>query len=502
MDPRRERDFYLKLFDEFPTPIWRSGPDAACDYFNKSWLAFTGRTLDKELGDGWAEGVHPDDLSRCLETYLTAFRARVPFQMEYRLRRHDGEYRTIVDYGRPFDDIEGHFAGYIGSCYDVTDRERLEEGLRQAQKLEAVGQLASGVAHDFNNLLTVILGNAQLLLRKRSPETPDFRRLDMIKKAAEQASGLTRQLLAFGRKQLQAPTLLDLNLLVGGMEQLVGSVVGERIALVIRPDRAPAWIHADPDQIQQAILNLASNAKEAMPAGGQLTISTVCDGSAKTVALEISDTGCGMDEQTRSHLFEPFFTTKQLGQGTGLGLSTVYGVVKQSGGRIDVTSAPGRGTTFTISLPLAEPPSAPRREPERASAPAGGARAVLLAEDDDMVRDIIRETLEGLGCHVLNAGDGRDALRLFRLHRDPIHLVITDIMLPGMTGWELVEAVWASRPQTPVLLISGYAKDIALQTARLESGPWGFLQKPFTIEAFTSKVDEMLESSQDTGGGH
>jgi len=354
--------FFKELADNAPVMIWRSAPDKLCDWFNQPWLDFVGRTMEQELGNGWAEGVHADDFDRCLETYVRAFEAREKFTMIYRLRRHDGVFRYILDNGAPFY-RGGAFAGYFGSCIDVTEQRATEEQLRQAQKLETVGQLTAGVAHDFNNLLTAILASLELLEARTADESVR-RLLRNAMRSARRGATLNEQLLAFARKQPLLAKALDLNAVVSGMDALLRSSIGAsiRVETVQGADLWPAL--ADQTQIELVILNLAINARDAMPVGGRIVIETrnVTRGAPESpeepppgdhVAISVSDTGTGMSEEVRRKVFEPFFTTKQPGKGSGLGLSMVFGVARQAGGGVTLASTPGEGTNVTVYVPRA-----------------------------------------------------------------------------------------------------------------------------------------------------
>jgi two-component system cell cycle sensor histidine kinase/response regulator CckA len=387
---------------------------------------------------------------------------------------------------------------------DVTERKELEQQFRQSQKMEAVGQLAGGVAHDFNNLLMVINGYAELVLEKLQPDDPRRKQIDEIKKAGNRASTLTRQLLAFSRRQILMPQVVDLNAVVAGMRGMLSRLIGENIELAVIPGSELGRVRVDPGQIEQVILNLVLNARDAMPRGGPLTIETrnidldesytrnhVQSKPGPHVVLAVSDAGIGMDAETQKHIFEPFFTTKERGKGTGLGLSTAYGIVKQSEGSIWVYSEPGRGTTFKIYLPrvdrVAEMPE-PIRNPVKSSP---GGYTVLLVEDDVAVRGIVRENLTSIGCRVLEAQNGPEAIRIAEEHAGPIHLVLTDVVMPGFNGQELAERLAASRPDTKVLYMSGYTDDVVVRNALL--GPnVAFIQKPFSGQALARKLSELL----------
>src|SRR6267378_3111158 len=421
----------------------------------------------------------------------------------FRHRRKDG---TLIDV-----DIESQPITFAGRparlvlARDVTARRQLEEQLRQAQKMEAVGQLAGGIAHDFNNLLTAILGCTQLLLHATPPE--DARREDVeeIKNAGLRAAELTRQLLAFSRRQVLAPKLLDMNAVVANMDKMLRRLIGEDVALVTQLAADLGPVSADPGQLEQVLLNLAVNARDAMPQGGRLTIETANVvlteeyserhhrlPPGQYVLLAVSDTGVGMDEATQKHLFEPFFTTKEVGKGTGLGLATVYGIVKQSGGYIWVYSESGHGTTVKIYLPrvpgVAEAP-VPVTEPTPVR---GGDETVLLVEDAAPVRTLARRSLEARGYRVLEAPDGPAALALSASHGGGIDILVNDVVMPGMSGRELAERLAPQRPTMKVLYTSGYTDDTMVRQGVLNAGV-AFLQKPFVPDTLTRKVREVLD---------
>jgi PAS domain S-box-containing protein len=387
---------------------------------------------------------------------------------------------------------------------DVTERKELEQQLRHSQKMEAVGELAGGVAHDFNNLLMVINGYAELVLEKLKPDDPLQKQIGEIKKAGHRASTLTRQLLAFSRRQILMPQVVDLNAVVAGMHAMLSRLIPENIELVEIPGQDLGRVKVDPGQIELVILNLVLNARDAMPRGGPLTIETrnidldesytrnhVQSKPGPHVVVAVSDAGIGMDAETQKHIFEPFFTTKERGKGTGLGLSTAYGIVKQSEGSIWVYSEPGRGTTFKIYLPrvdrVAETPEAIRKPVE----PSPGGYTVLLVEDDVAVRGIVRENLASIGCRVLEAQNGPEAIRIAEEHAGPIHVVLTDVVMPGFNGQELAERLAASRPDTKVLYMSGYTDDVVVRNALLGAHV-AFIQKPFTSQALARKLSELL----------
>jgi len=378
--------------------------------------------------------------------------------------------------------------------------------LQQSQKLEAIGQLAGGVAHDFNNLLTAIIGYSDLSLKQISVENPIRSNLEEIKKAAERAASLTRQLLAFSRRQILEPKVLDLNAVVKDMHQMLRRLIGEHIDLTTKPAPGLGRVKADPGQVEQIIMNLVVNARDAMPRGGKVTIetanvtldehSTLRHVSVKTgayVMVAVSDTGNGMDEETQARIFEPFFTTKEQGQGTGLGLSTVYGIVKQSGGNIWVYSELGKGTVFKVYFPQVEAAVKTIEKPVSEIAAPRGSETILLVEDEDVVRRLAREILTQAGYKVLEACGGEEAMRLCQERWEPIDLLLTDVVMPETSGKEIAERLTELRPATHVLFMSGYTDEAIVHHGILDSNVQ-FIQKPFTALALAKKVREVLDS--------
>jgi two-component system, cell cycle sensor histidine kinase and response regulator CckA len=386
-----------------------------------------------------------------------------------------------------------------------TERKKLEGQLRQAQKMEAIGQLTGGIAHDFNNMLTVIVGYSDLMLQKLRADDPLRSEVEQVKEAGVRASLLTRQLLAFSRKQVLQPRVLDLNAILTNMDRMLQRLIGEDIGLVTVPEPGLWRVHADPGQIEQVIMNLAVNARDAMPQGGKLTIETanvqLDDAYAREhvfvkpgpyVMLAVSDTGCGMDAETQAHIFEPFFTTKEPGKGTGLGLSTVYGIVKQSEGYVWVYSEVGRGTAFKIYLPRVEAVAEAVEPSREAARTVRGSETILLVEDDNPVRKLIHSTLHAYGYTVLEAHHGKHAIQVCEQHAGPIHLMVTDVVMPEMRGRELAERLKPSHPTMKVLFMSGYTDRGIVHHGELVQGT-AFLQKPFTPDALARKVREVLD---------
>ena len=396
---------------------------------------------------------------------------------------------------------EGTF--YSGILRDVSERRRLEEQLRQAQKMETVGRLAAGVAHDFNNLLMAVLGYSEVTLRKLAPDDPLRGDLLGIIEVGERTGTLIRQLMTFSRKQVVRPQVLDLHAVVATVSKMLRCLIGEDVELDTRTGATHSRVRADPGQLEQVLLNLAVNARDAMPTGGRLRIETenvsLDEAEARAhpearagayILLTVSDTGCGMTAEVQSHLFEPFFTTKEPGKGTGLGLATVHGIVKQFGGHIRVESEVGRGTTFKIYLPAAEPDAAGSAAP--AAEVPGGSETVLVVEDEDVLRPLFRRMLHDKGYHVLEARNGSEALQISERHAGPIHLLLTDVVLPQMNGRELAERLAAMRPGLRVVYMSGYAPEKVFGHGVLEEG-MDFLQKRFREDELARKVREVLD---------
>ncbi len=423
---------------------------------------------------------------------------------EVRWKRKDGSPITVRISGRAVASADEPADVLEAIVEDVTERRALEDQVRQSQKMEAVGRLAGGIAHDFNNLLMVISGYTEVLLSQLDPAHPLLPKAEAIQQASDRATTLTRQLLAFSRKQLLELKVVDVNTIVQDMERLLRPLIGENIELSTRLTPNVGCTRADAGQLEQVIMNLVVNAKDAMPDGGKIEIRTATvtlDEASRRehvfikpgpyVMVSVRDNGHGMDKETQSRIFEPFFTTKEKGKGTGLGLSTVYGIVKQSGGYVFVQSEIGRGTSFTIYLPRVEQCSEAHGATPVSLAAAGGSETVLLVEDEESVRQLVRETLEARGYRVLEAENGEAGLAVATEHKDTIHLVITDVVMPGMSGHELAQRVLNARPDTKVLYLSGYTEDAFGEKGAAETGR-AFLQKPFTLQSLSRKVREVL----------
>jgi PAS domain S-box-containing protein len=526
----------------------------------------TDRWLDEP--DFFSKRIHPEDRAKVMATCRGALARGEDHELEYRALTATGEVVWLRDIVHVVPEAPGNACQLRGLTVDLTELKRADEALRQsedqlrqAQKMDAVGKLAGGIAHDFNNLLMVIRGDGDLILRRLPPNHPLRKNAEGIREAADQAATLTRQLLAFSRKQVLAPKVLDLNSIVAGMQTMLQRLIGETINLVTVPETALGRVKADPGQIEQVIMNLAVNARDAMQDGGRLMIRTAnirageappLPGAATPpagphVLLEVSDSGVGMDANTQAHIFEPFFTTKEAGKGTGLGLSTVYGIVEQSGGSVTVATEVGRGTTFRIYLPQVEVPSPavaapPATRPARAAVPRQPApvaaappvalppvappppqvrpepahaeaaplepdlvseavprraETILLVEDALRVRAVVREILEENGYTVLEARHGAEALEISERHQGHIHLMVTDVVMPQMSGRELAQRLQPLRPDMKVLYMSGYTDDAIVRHGVLGAGI-AFLSKPFTPDALSLKVREVLDAGPRT----
>jgi two-component system cell cycle sensor histidine kinase/response regulator CckA len=456
----------------------------------------------------WADRIHPDDAPKTMASLRCALAGdATSWSEEYRFRRSDDSYATVLDRGYLVRDGQGLAVRLIGSMTDLTDRKRLEAQLRQSQKLEAVGRLAGGVAHDFNNLLQVIQSYGGFVAAELPPDAVARADIDEVLKAASRAQALTGQLLAFGRKQVLQPRLLDVNDTVTDVAGMLRRVIGEDIAL-LTDLCATLWpVHADPGQLTQVLMNLVVNARDAMPEGGTLRVSTAAvtlgrsDARARSglepgqyVAVAVEDTGVGIDPAVLPQIFEPFFTTKGPGRGTGLGLATAHGIIEQSGGSITVDSTPGSGSRFTVLLPRAYGPiDAERTLPPPNPLPRGN-ETILLVEDEPAVRTVVQRMLERQGYVVLVAGDGAEALQVAEQARDGIALVLTDVVMPGQRAPALTQQLVARWPAMRVLYMSGYADDEILRRGLTQSGA-AFLEKPFTPESLAAAVRRVLDGA-------
>ena len=511
----KQRSFLRQVIDLNPNFIFAKDRDgrftlvnqALADAFGTSVADLLGKT-DNDLTPQTEEIDHfrNDDL----EVFNTL---REKFIPEETITNQQGEVLWLQTVKRPILSDDGTATQILGIATDITARKKTEEALsrseeqlRQAQKMEAVGKLAGGVAHDFNNLLTAIIGHSEMCLRRLTREDGLYPHVEQIQKAGDRAAGLTRQLLAFSRKQILQPKVIDLNSIVGDLSLMLQRLIGEDIDLMMRLAPNVGKVKADPNQVEQVLMNLAVNARDAMPNGGKLTIETsnvylsdefasdhVTVASGHYVMLAVSDSGVGMDAATKARIFEPFFTTKEVGKGTGLGLSTVYGIVKQSGGSIWVYSELGSGTTFKIYLPLVA--DQVEQVETRRQAILKGEGTILLVEDEDVVREMVAETLKDCGYMVLIAGNGPAALDLSDEFSGEIKLMLTDVVMPQMSGRQLTEKLSPKRPSMKVLYMSGYTDDAIVHHGVLEEGT-AFIGKPFSPDALVLKIGELLGASQ------
>jgi two-component system, cell cycle sensor histidine kinase and response regulator CckA len=512
---RESQKRYREIFNEAPIGFHEIDREGRIVRVNRTELHMLGCSSKEMLGRPvWGFVVEEEMTRKITLAKLEGDRSfHETFERTY--RRKDGETLQVLVKDQVIRDKKGRITGIRSMMEDITERRRTEEALRKSeeqlrqwQKVEAIGRLAGGVAHDFNNLLTTITGCTEDLLGQFDPDDLRLEDIREIHKAADRATALTRQLLAFGRRQVLHPQVLDLNGVVAGIEHMLRRLIGEDLEFITLMERKIWPVKVDRGQIEQVLMNLAVNARDAMPEGGKVTIETanieldeeyarshVSVKPGGYVMLALSDTGCGMDKETQSHLFEPFFTTKEKGKGTGLGLSTVYGIVKQSGGNIWAYSEPGRGSTFKIYLPRAQEAAVAATESPRL--PAGeagkGVETILLVEDEESVRKMVGKILSGQGYTILEAAHGEQAIRVCQGHKGPIHLLMTDVIMPRMSGRELAEKLRPLRKEMKVLYMSGYPDNTIVHHGVLQPGT-AFLQKPFTLRALEEKVRGVLDS--------
>jgi len=489
---------FRELAEMLPAMVVELDREGRATYANQYAFRCTGYD-QQDLEDGLrpVEALFPEEGRRVRDNVDRVLAGENPGAHEYRLRRKDGTMLPVLAQSTPITQ-NGTVTGMRSVLFDLTERKALEGRLREAEKLQAVGQLAGGVAHDFNNMLGIIIGYAELLQQKPTGDKDLSDSLRSIWNAATSASDVVRQLLAFSRRQAMDVRIVDLNQVTANLAKMLRRVIGEHIELLLALAGDSARVRADPSQVDQILMNLITNARDAMPSGGTVTVRTFHtpgDGSSGTpgawVGLSVSDTGCGIDADTREHLFEPFFTTKAAGRGTGLGLASVHGIVTQHGGRIEVESRPGRGSTFTVYLPTAgeaEREAAPVHE---AIEPSLAKRLVLVVEDEEHFRHLVAAMLETLGCRTLVAAGPLEALSQARSSPEPIDLVLTDLVMPDMHGCELAERLRESRPALAVVLISGYASEL-LERYGLSTEGFLFLRKPFTLAELKTKLRQAL----------
>ena len=497
---------YQRIVETTNEGVWTIDRDGKTTFMNGRMATMVGKKAEEVIGQPATAFIHVDSLS----TWSTHAERREPNKVAHvdlRLARPDGKLLWVLVDSTTIFDANGKYDGMLVMAMDMTERRRLEDQLRQSQKMEAIGSLAGGVAHDFNNLLSVILSYTSLALDDLKPGEPIYSDLEEVKRAGQRAADLTRQLLAFGRQQMLQPKNLVVNQTLLGMEKMLRRIVGEDIELSLLTSHTLGRIHADPSQVEQVIMNLVVNARDAMQGGGgKVTVETAnVDLDAAYAAqhldvvpgpyvmLAITDTGMGMDAATRQHIFEPFFTTKEKGKGTGLGLSTVFGIVSQSGGHIWVYSEPGKGTTFRVYFPRID-----ARADEASPAPPDvttmeGSETILLVEDEEQVRAIMRTILRRHGYNVLEAQNGGEAFLICEKFSARIHMLLTDVVMPRMSGRELAERLLQMRPEIKVMYVSGYTENSVVHHGVLDAGV-NFLQKPITPGALLRKVREVLDA--------
>jgi two-component system, chemotaxis family, CheB/CheR fusion protein len=496
------------MADAAPVMIWVSGPDQACTFFNKGWLQFTGRTMQQEVGDGWTAGVHPLDLDRCFGIYSSSFQARRDFQMEYRLRRADGEYRWLLDNGIPRFETDGTFAGYVGSCTDITDLKRTQEEDLAKQKLESVGTLAGGIAHDFNNLLGGVLAHAELALVELADGSSPEPELNRIRAVAIRGSEIVRQLMIYAGQETEVPLPVDVSRIVEDMIELLKVAVSKHATVETSLGQDLPAVRANPAQLRQVVMNLITNASEALGdqdgviriATRHVTLTRESPAAASDrlpegdyLQLQVSDTGRGMTPETQARVFDPFFTTRQAGH--GLGLSVVQGVVRGLGGTIRVESTPGKGTTFQIFLPCAgrpAPVAVTVAVPPGQSELVAPNATILIVEDEDSMRRPLSITLRKAGLTILEASDGYAALGLLRTYEGRIDILLLDITLPGISSRRIFEAARFLRPGAEIIVTSAYGREKA--AASLAASVAHFIRKPYRLDDLMHLIRGVLAS--------
>jgi PAS domain S-box-containing protein len=497
---------YRFLADAVPQLIWTADPGGKLDYVNARWIAFTGLAREELLGEGWQCVVHPEDRERIAGAWAEALARKTErFQEEHRLRHQDGVWHVVLTTAVPYPDGNREIAKWFGTTTDIHDRVMAEEQMRQAQRLHAVGKLTGGMAHEVNNMMSAVLGFGELVLGGMMPGDPNRRDVEEMVKAGKRAAEVTRQLLAFSRQQVLEPVVMDLNDVVGDLVPALERLLGADRRLEVVASRRAVLVRADRGQMEQVLINLVPNARDATPAGGLVMIrvdSTMVDDGLLARHLEselptgryaritVSDNGVGMSPEVAARAFEPFFTTKVVGRGTGLGLSMVYGIVKQSGGFLGMESTPDHGTSFTVHLPLVD---AEITEPiVSPMAPQGRGETILVVEDEQVVRSLVLRILEAYGYRVYQAPTGAAALEFLSKPGTEVDLVVSDIVMPRMSGRELGAKLKEQFPGLPILYMSGYSGAEIRQQGLIEEGA-PFLQKPITPDALAIAVRSELD---------
>ncbi|MHB8066917.1 MAG: ATP-binding protein [Desulfobaccales bacterium] len=509
-DLRRSEEKYRVLVNQVPAVVYKGYLDWSLDCFDDKIEKITGYSKEdfNSRRVTWLDLIFPEDIEQARKRFAEAGQNDRFCLNECRIRKKSGEVCWIQLRNQIIDDSAGNPDYISGVFFDITDRKQLEDQLAHAQKMEAVGLLAGGIAHDFNNLLSAIMGYSEILMLDLKVDEPLYQCAEEVMKAADQGAALTKKLLAFSRKQILQPRLIDLNAIVTDMDKMLRRLLGEDLDLETYYAANLGLVKADPGQIEQILMNLAVNARDAMPEGGKLTIETASvyldESYAQShaevsagpyVMMAVTDNGAGMDPERLSHIFEPFFTTKECGKGTGLGLAMVYGIVKQSGGHIWVYSEPGQGTTFKVYFPRAGEGSLPLApQPARTRIlPITGKETILLVEDDTVLQGLVTRALRKYGYTVWEAANGKEALAICEKEKGPVHLLLTDVVMPQMGGRELAERLVPLRPGIKVLYMSGYTTNAVVHHGVLDAGI-NFIQKPVKILSLIQKVREVLES--------
>ncbi len=494
---KESEERFRNMADSAPVLIWVSGLDNVRKFFNRRWLDFTGRTMEQEAGDGWLASVHPDDLERTIAVYAPSFEKSSDFQKEYRLRRADGVYRDILDHGVARFSPDGAFAGYIGSCVDISDLKRNYEQHLATQKLESLGVLAAGVAHDFNNLLGAIVASAESAQSELESGSPANEDVSRIRVTALRAAEIVSQMMTFASQENTPATTVDLSSLVAEMLELIKVSIAKGAVLKTELASDLPLVRANAAEIRQVVMNLMINASEALdgkPGCIAVVTAPVLDGgSAPSVRLEVQDTGSGMTEDVKARIFDPFFTTRFAGR--GLGLSAVQGIVRRHAGSIEVESAPGHGSRFTVRLPSvgAQVASGPRNI-ERGVLSAKVGAAVLFIEDEDSLRSVVAKALRRRKFQVVEAADGAAAIEILKSDRGGIGVVILDVTLPGISGAELLNELRTIQPGIKVILSTAYSRETAMRGFDGRD-IWGFIRKPY-------RTDDLIKLLQEAADGN